>query len=327
MTDEIETGADEALTDEAKAYFESRGEKGPQAEQAEDGEAGKEPVKETGAEEIDESGDGEQAAKGDKTVPLRAVTKEREERKAAQRELQELRTKHAVLEDRWNTFIQATQAQQQAQPQQKVDDDPMPDPQQDIFAYSAWQQRQIDKMSARFDEREQAEKRQQQESSQEAQIWDHWGRSVAAVKGELPDFGDAATFLSDARTKQLQAYAAVDPRFGDPNAINRQIDSELRQIVVAAAQAGTNPAKAVYELAKSWGYAGPKPATNADPGKVVEKIAKSMEAETSLSEAGGSSARGTLSAEDIANMSPDEFEAWFAKHGERGFKRIAGRAA
>lgn len=327
MADEIETGADEALTDEAKAYFESRGEKGPQAAQAETGEAGKTADEEAAAEDIDEAGEGEQAAKGDKTVPLRAVTKEREERKAAQRELQELRTKHAVLEDRWNTFLQATQAQQQPQPQQQVDDDPMPDPQQDIFAYSAWQQRQFAKLNDRVNQREQAEQQQQKQSAEEAQIWSHWEQSVAAVRSELPDFGDAAKWLSDARSKQLQAYAAVDPRFGNPQAINRQIDSELRQIVVAAAQAGTNPAKAVYELAKSWGYAGPKPAANADPGKVVETIAKNMAAETSLSEAGGSSAKGTLSAEDIANMSPDEFEAWFAKAGERGFKRIAGRAA
>lgn len=246
-----------------------------------------------------------------KMVDVRAL----QEARAESREIKE---QYKRLEERTNAMLQMMAAQK-APAAPKGDEDPEPDPNVDIFAHNAWLKRQNEKLASKFSEREQAEQQARQVSSQEAQIWGHWEQSVAAVKTELPDFGDAAKWLSDARSKQLQAYAAVDPRFGDARAINQQIDSELRQIVIAAAQAGTNPAKAVYELAKSWGYAGPQQGNvpgrvpNVQPGpENIQRMAEQQERHRSLSDIAGGEPPKSLDAKALANMTDAQFKKLMA---------------
>lgn len=303
------------LPAEDKAYFESRGEKLPEKVEKSNEEKAETPAETETDELLDE-----EAPKEDKKVPLRALTKEREEGKKSRLALQELEKRHAVLEDRWNTILQLNQ-----QPEVKADEDPEPDPNQDIFAHNAWLKRQVEKVNKTVADRDQSDKAAKDEAQREAAVWNLWGEASKAEVAETPDYQDAVKWMSETRTKQLAAMKAFQPQFQSQAGIDQQINNELKQIVIAAAQQGISPAKVVYNMAKEWGYAG-KPTDDPKPEDgAIDKLSKNLDAETSLSGAGGSRPGGSTTPKDIANMSPEQFEAWYDKHGAAGFKKLQTR--
>jgi hypothetical protein len=156
-------------------------------------------------------------------------------------------------------------------------------------------------------------------------VWNLWGETARATTAATPDFPDAVKWMSETRTRQLAAMSAFQPQFKTQAGIDQQINMELKQIVIAAAQQGVSPAEVVYGMAKEWGYTAKPKEAAADDGKAVDKLSKDMEAETSLSGAGGSRPGAALDAKAIADMSADQFEAWYAKHGAVGFKRLQVR--
>lgn len=315
MIDEPESGE---LAAEDKAYFESRGEKMPteKVEKPSEEKAEASAEAETDLDVLDE-----EAPKEDKKVPLRALTKEREEGKKARQALQELEKRHAVLEDRWNTILQLNQ-----QPEQPADEDPEPDPNQDIFAHNAWLKRQVEKVNKTVAERDQIDKAAKEEAQREAAVWNLWGEASKAEVAETPDYQEAVKWMSETRTKQLAAMKAFHPQFQTQAGIDQQINTELKQIVIAAAQQGISPAKVVYNMAKEWGYAGPPPKDDPKPEDgAIDKLSKNLDAETSLSGTGGSRPGGALDARAIADMSPSDFEAWYAKNGPVAFKKLQTR--
>lgn len=307
-----------SLSSEEQAYFSSRGETEIKAEPPPVQEQAEPSPVVLDEEDDDVSGDAG-APKEQKTVPLAALTKTRQEFKA---KLADLERANAIWEDRWNTLLKVNE-QQQA-PAQQVEDDPMPDPNTDIFAHAAWQKRQLDKLQSRIDQRETTEKQASEAQQREKAVWSFWDQSVNSYKAETPDFTDAAKFLSDARTQQLKAYAAVDSRFGNDQMVNQQIDHELREIIVLAAQQKRNPAQAVYELAKSWGYKGKAPQAGEDVLQTMERTQQAIEQSASLSSVGGARPGGEIDAQAVANMSPAQFEAWLNKNGVDKFRKLAG---
>lgn len=244
-------------------------------------------------------------------VPHQALHAEREEHKKTKAALDEISRKQAVLEDRWNTILKLKEPQEQ----QPVVDTP-PDPNEDIFAFSKWQADKIKALEEKVTGREKQEEQQRTISQQESELWNHWSESATSYAQEKTDFGDAVKFLSDMRTKQLTALAAVEPSFATEQGRLNQINAELRQIVAGARQIGASPAEVVYQVAASFGYAptGVAP-TPADPGKLElpEKLAQidaAQNASRTLATPGGRSATDPLTPEAIASMTPTEFEAW-----------------
>lgn len=306
------------LDADATAYFESRGETTEPAKV--------DPPNPAPSGEIDTEAQHDiEGAQKDRMVPIRAVTRERDENKALRSKIEEMERRSAVLEDRWNTMLSLGQ-----QPQQQEQPPAPPDPEQDIFAFSKWQAEQLKALQTQVQTKDQAEQQATEARRAEKQVWDLWESDTRAFAAtpEGKDFGDAATWLANFRDNQLSALSTVDTRFADKRARDAQMNDELKQIVIAAAQQGKSPAQAIYAIAKGYGYTGPKPAANADPGAAIEKIAKNADAEISLSNMGGAPAsKGAATAEDIANMSPADFDAWFKKHGENGFRRLAGGRA
>lgn len=301
----------ESLSADEQAYFESRGEKDPVEIQQPAPEVGGEP-------NPDEQQEVESKGKERQLVPLNALHEEREEKKELRRQLQEFERKQAVLEDRWNTILKMQQ------PEQAVAEVPQPpDPEQDIFAALKWEREQREALEAKLNGQEQATKEQQEHAAAEKQIWGYWEASANEFAKGTADFGDAATFLAEVRDKQLTALSIADPRFSDKRVRDWQMNEELKQIIVAAGQAGKSPAQAVYEIAKAWGYSGPTP--KEDNAQSVEKLAAAISGETSLSTAGGGKPAGTKGVEDIAAMSESEFAAWLDKNGSKGFKNLMTR--
>lgn len=300
---------DGALSASEQAFFESGGETeiieapaepsndiAPQGDLAAQVE---QPLQPDAASERDEKG---------RFVPHQALHAEREEHKKTKSELEQIRQRQAVLDDRWNTLLKANQPEAQ-QPQAQ------PNPEEDIFAYSKWQADQLKALQEKVDGREQQEVQSRQMVEQEQALWGEWSQSAQSYAATQTDFGDAVKFLSDARNRQLEALSIANPGFGNEQGRVQQINAELKQIVLAAKQQGMSPAEAVYKIAQGYGYAiaAPKPT---DPASLtlpdsLAKIDAAQNASRTLAASPGRDAGDPMSAEAIANMSNAEFDTWY----------------
>jgi hypothetical protein len=299
------------------AYFESGGETEIIAEPAATPEPA--PVVEQDPEQIAAEAVVEPGAEPDKNkfVPHGALHAEREERKKLQVKLEELTTKSAILEDRWNTILTARQT-----PQEEVK--APPNPEEDIFAFAKWQGEQLKELQDKIAGREQQETQSRQQSEQEQAVWNEWNSSVQTFAAEKPDFKDAAQFLSDTREKQLVALGRVDPRFRDQQARTAQINAELKGIVFAAKQQGVSPAEMVYQISQDYGFA-PKAPDPVVTSEKIEQIDAAQNASRTLAASPGKQAGDALNAQSIADMSREEFDRWYSKpENQRRFDKMMG---
>ena len=234
-------------------------------------------------------------------VPHGAFHAEREERKKAEAEKAELAQKLAIFEDRWNTLLASGK-----QPEQAKEEAP-PDPNEDIIGHLQWQAKQFEADKAERQKQAQEQQQREQSQQQEQVIWSTWDNSVNQAKASIPDFDQATGFLAQLRDNQLQAFAAVDPNFGNQQARVAQINAELRQIIIQAKQAGQDPAQAVYQIARGYGYAAAAPAPTA--GK-IDKIIEAQAGSKTIAGTNGNAMADPLSAQAILEMPADEFDAW-----------------
>ncbi len=307
MENEELTGS---LSAEEQAYFDTKGE----TELKEAPEKEVEPVDPD--LELDEDGNpvSEDQPKEQKTVPLASLTKERQQARELKAKLQEIEKHKAILEDRWNMVLAS---QQQPQRQEEAP----PDPNEDIFAAFAYQNKKLSTLEQQIAERANFEAQQQQAMRQEQAVWDYWNADAAEFSKQQADFGDAAKFLSEFRDSQLKALSRVDQRFASEQGRLAQINEELKAIVAQAAQQGISAAQMVYEIANGYGY---KPASKAEPSEKLDKLDKAVNGSVSLSDTGGSRPGAGITADAVAAMNDDQFAAWLAKNGEKGFKKLMG---
>ncbi len=308
-----------ALSASEEAYFNSRGETEVTVVEEEKPGVAEAPVV-VEEENIDPDIPAvERDAKG-KFVPHGALHAEREEHKKTREELRKVAERQAVLDDRWNTMLQAAKSQETA-----VQPVAPPDPNEDIFAYSKWQKEQFEALNAKVTARETAELQAKQQGEQEQAIWGHWNKSIETFSAATPDFSDAAKHLLDLRTTQLKALGL------DKAAIDQTIDTEVKGVVIQAANANKSPAQIIYEYAKASGYSGPKPADIIPPpvnGELPDKLAgiqAAQSASRSVAASAGGGAPDPDSAEAILAMNEREFSAWMTKPGsQEAFRKMAG---
>lgn len=332
MSEKAETAeiADvDSLSPEEMAYFESGGE-GPieQDEEQRGSDASEEDA--GNAKANDDSAEGKQGQQKDEKgryVPHQALHAEREEHKKTRAELQELKEFRARMEERWRLFEQAQQAQKGGGEEQE---EAPPDPNEDIFAFSRWQAKQLEKLNAKVAQREQQERQYQEQAQQEQQIWGLWQSDAQRYAKENPDFPNAAKWLAETRDRQLQALSIANPHFSDPRARSAQIDAELKQIVVAAAQRGMSPSEAVYEIALSYGYtrqeaeAAAKGADN-EVAEKLQRLEKAQTASKTVGKASGRSGGDEITPETLAAMSEEDFSRWLSvPENARRFERMMG---
>lgn len=249
-------------------------------------------------------------------VPHQALHAEREERKKAQAELQTLRERQAILEDRWNTILKV-----QEQPAQE--DKGPPNPDEDIFGYMKWQGEQLNKIQQERESEVKQRQEYEQQTQAEREVTTYWQSSVQDYAAREPDFQPAAQWLSDYRHKQLEALSAIDPNMANPAVRNQQIDAELKQIIQVARQKNQNPAELVHQLAKGWGYSGAAPATDAKVNNTLASLEAAQKASRTLAASGGKSGSDPLTPEAIASMSNEEFAQWSADPAnQKRFERM-----
>lgn len=334
MTEKNESG----LSPEETAFFESGGETEvtevtPETIETDAADAGasEEGAKQTDkptkdAEKTDVGKKDKDAAEGadDKkspTVPHAVFHAEREDHKKTKAQLDELRAFKAVMEERWNAV------QTQEQQKQQKDADPEPNIEEDFIGHQAWLGRQFKALNEA--QARQAEQVQQQTQAQQADqaVWDHWNQETARYQGENPDFQNAAKWLAETRNQQLAAIGNIDQRMSSQRARDQQINAELKQIIIAAAQQGRSPAEVVYQFAQSYGYK-PQGAENKD--ETAEETAARLKAleeaqngSRTVGQAAGKAGGDEVSPESLAAMSESEFAAWMAAPGnERKFRQM-----
>lgn len=302
MTDlNTQTDTSNEMTAEEARYFETGGVETPPPSEPEA--PAPETLNPVQDDEVTDEDDQSRDSRG-RFVPHQALHQERAERKKAQQELENIRQKQAILEDRWNTLLAVKGDQQKP-----VDDTP-PDPDQDIFAFSKWQADQLRQLQEKVTGREQQETQSRQQAAEEAAIWSDWQTSATSYAQENPTFNDAAVHLATARDKQLEAMANLYPQFANKAARDQQMNAELRDIIATAKKSGVNPAEAVYNLATN-GYGFQAQAPDNGAMKLPDALAKvqaGQNASRTLASSGGRSQADPMSAEAIANMSENDFK-------------------
>lgn len=256
-----------------------------------------------------EQDDPQPERKKDGRVPLRKLVAEEERRRNAEKELADVRERFSRTDERLNVLNQLLSQRQQAQPEAP------PDPQTDPIRSIEYTQQQMRQM--------QAQQEMQQRAYAEQQAI---GQIDNAYKSEWQQF---AGKQSDALDAYQHFVSAIEQNFSlfepSPEAVARRIENFEREIFVAARQRGVSAAEHIYNMAKQFGYAPKADAKADDAAKKIAMREKAAGAAKSLSNAGGPKSNGALpSAEEIANMSDDEFMELRERIGERGFNRILG---
>lgn len=247
--------------------------------------------------------------------------------KAAELREAELREKFARGDERLKLLAEALTV---APPKEgAAEDDPKPDPEQDIFAYVRWQDRQIEKLGKELQGTKGAigETRETiQQRDQADEMKSTYQRDAIRFAQTTPDFVHAYNHMLGARAAMLedQGYTIED--------IKGILANEERGLVQRAMQANKSPAEMIYAMAQRFGYrkaeaaaangatqdgaaaAEAKPAANgsATNGKpsateILENVRNGQAASKTLSGTGG--AASDLSVEALVNMSEADFNA------------------
>lgn len=319
----------ETLSAEEQAYFSSRGEtleaEKPTQEQpkvdevaadegvevevdlGDDVEAEDETTEDTDVE-------AEKAEKADKKVPLRALTKTREELKAEKRRADAIEAEAKVLRERWDQMLAAQQKpQEEAKPEPELD--PSKDP---LTAVNAlWEERRQEKLTKAEQEKQAEDQRKQQEV---------WNQTLAVAREQYQEAAKADEAFEPTynavRQSLMTEYMEV---YGldDQQALAYVNQFEADQTAYAI-QRGINVADHLRKIARVRGVKPPEPEKRPEAdAEAIERLEKGVSGSTSLSAASGGRST-TQTAETIANMSAADFEKWLSKNGTGGFRKLAG---
>jgi hypothetical protein len=224
------------------------------------------------------------------------------EREARQKDAEE----RARLDERLKLINEALQPRAEDAKAKAAAEDPAPDPEADIFAYVAWQGRQIERLNTTIQDIQQGGQQRDDESA----IAQTYVSDAEQFAGREPNFIPAYQFLMQSRTLELAQYFfgkdLTDPETPrltgqEYNRIKTTVADEERQLAKEAIRAGQSPAARVFSLAKARGFrpGAPRSADPApDPAAAAAAAAANGGAKTNGTAApagnGGTAAPGSL---------------------------------
>lgn len=224
-------------------------------------------------------------------VPHGAFHEERERRKELQKQLAEEKEARIRLEDRQNKILEMMAKKEQPQEEQFVD--PL-----------ARMENKVNEVIDKVNKKQELETAEAKAIREDNDLIRRYSESAKAFSKDSPDFTEAYNYLLINRQKELSLMGFSDAE------IRSQLSSEERLIVKRAYEGEKNPAEVVYALAKERGY---KTASAAK--KTIEDIDKGLKASKSLGSGGAKSgdkdSLESLTATDLAEMSQEEFDAFF----------------
>lgn len=254
--------------------------------------------------------DGKPRGTNGQFVPHKAFHAVREKYKSTRDELAQTKEKFARVDERLSLLNEVLSGQKPAE--QQAQQEEMPDPEKDIFAYVKWQAKQIDTLKSQLTEGTS----KQEAREQETVFRNTYIADATAFNSKTPDFKDAYLHLVQGRDKELAFMGMTDA-----NERRAFIAKEEKAIVEQALARKVSPSEMLYQLAQTRGYS--KKAAAADPVSKIENIRKSQAASLSLTGTGGSSGEG-LTAAALADMSEAEFEQVMSKLSKSERARLLG---
>ena len=258
---------------------------------------------ETAAEEADDSQtdetEEEDAAarkrKEPKKVPLKALQEERQKRKELQEQLKQLQAQMQAFQQ---------QMQQPQEGNQEGEAEQPPNPEEDPLGYIEYVGKQQQKTEQEI--------RQMQQQYQVNAMLQHGEQLAAQYRQQVgPEIYDKAfDHVVQSRANELKAYGYPE------EAVQQMLQQELMAGMLTALQTGRNPGELLMEFAKARGFNPEAIKEQLEaPKKKAEMIQKGQAHSRSLVD-GGKGNTAPLSAEKLANMSQEEFEAYVRKSGK-----------
>jgi hypothetical protein len=308
----MDTEVTGTLSETEKAYFDSRGETTQPPDTVEPADDGATDAELADVDALDETVEPEKQT-GQSKVPLAALTKTRAEMKAERDKRIETEKQNAVLMDRLQRIVEAQQQPEQAK-QQVESPDPAVDPRGAI----EWATNQIKAQ-------QEAQKQYEKQTAEQQQAQAEWQQIYTAVATDYeqavaadPSVKAAHEYLLDSQGEELLAIGLS----------KEEAQAEITRIEQAhirnAKQRGVPIGEYLVSLAKPRGWRPQAQQTaTADPNAALDKLAAAVDGSTSLSNANGGAPQ-VMNAEAIANMSPEQFEAWLNKNGSGKFRKLAG---
>ncbi|KAA6404605.1 hypothetical protein [Candidatus Tokpelaia sp.] len=300
------TSGSDNLTAAEKAYFAARGE-AELPEEAGEARQSRRPADGSGEAEAP----GRVEPQQNKTVPHAALHAEREEHKKTRAELQKMRAK--ALE--WQQELAALPQIRLPQAQQELPALP-PDPREDFLGFARWQGQEINRLNEEIAAGKQQAEEKQRAAAAETAIMQEWDKAVQDARRSTPDIDAALEFLQEARMSQLGVLAPIDPRFADKAFCEKQIYAELRDIVIGTFQQGRNPAAAVYDIARAYGY-------GRDEIARMDRLKQAAAGARSLTAGPGKQVGDPFLLETVANMPEAEFAKWYERNKD-SFRSMFG---
>jgi hypothetical protein len=169
----------------------------------------------------------------------------------------------------------------------------------------------------------------QQRQAEEKQRRAHYEHSLLAKYNEIgqaraaddPEFVPAYRFAQERRATQLMRDEGMNKAQAAA-----QVRREEFALVEASMRAGRDPTERIKLYAKDMGFTYKPEAKEAQPAQRLDALAKAQDAHKTLTGSGSpGSARSAVTAKDIASMNDEDFAAFSAKYGDKGFKAAMTR--
>jgi hypothetical protein len=277
--------------------------------------------------DLEPDDDDEIEPKESRNVRLR-IKKEAEKRRAAEARAVDLERQNAITLERLNILAAAIHGEQeqtrQAAQQPQAEEDPMPDPDQDIFAFAKWQARQLERVKSEQQQFAQLQQQQRQTYEQQQQF-QAFAREVQAeearFQAQKPDYGDAVNHV---RSHRVNAYQMLGY---SPEQAAQLVDRDALNFVAQLRQSGRPIAESIYEFARSQGYKPgaaqaetPRDESGRFRSERIETATRAQTANKSLSGSAGTATSAAVTGSDIAKMSAKEFERFLERDAKNGYK-------
>ena len=232
----------------------------------------------------------------------------KEERRVSKEHREKFIADQAALEARFNERLQMVIQGIQAE-QQKLQQSPPiepPNAEDDPIGYMNWKLAEQEKEIARLTDYTTSQENQQRQGAalqqEYGKFMGNYVNNVQEFSKETPDFAQAYKFAWNIKDRELEALGNMDPQSRAVEIKKIEFD-----IVYRALASGQNPAQAIYNYAKHYGYG--KAAL--EPTKVTEapsldKDKAKAAAAQSIGKLSSGSPAGSLTAQQLLEMDDDE---------------------
>lgn len=210
-----------------------------------------------GTDEVTQADDGKPEPKRVSYAKHKRITDAlKQQVDAAAAEKTRLAEERARLEERVNIIAQALQPPAPVQGQEQPD--PMPDPNEDIVAFTQWQAREMGRMGRVIQQLQQGHQQVQQTQQQgvaDLELRTAYRNDAIAFVQQQPDFGFAYRYLMNHRLQELEAAGITDEAQR-----RKMVSADEMNLVKAALKPGpdgrpqASAAQRLYAMAKLRGY-------------------------------------------------------------------------